>query len=78
MNFSDYPCYCPLGRTNWTPVLDRCQGLGRFTGLTFSLGLASGSACLFFLNSIKFNLIFFLKKIYIGQLIKSSVKYRKY
>ena len=37
-----------LGRTNWAPVLGQCQGLRRFTGLTFSLGLASGPARLFF------------------------------
>ena len=48
MGFSDRPCYWPLGRTNWASVLSRCQGLGRLTGLTFSLGLASGLARLFF------------------------------
>ena len=47
MGFSDCPCYWPLRRTNWAPVLGRCQGLGRLTGLTFSLGLASELACLF-------------------------------
>ena len=48
MSFSDRPCYWPLGRTNWTSILGRCQGLGRLTGLTFSLGLVSGPARLFF------------------------------
>ena len=48
MGFSDGPCCWPLGRTNWAPVLGRCQGLGHFTGLTLSLGLASEPARLFF------------------------------
>ena len=48
MGFSDRPCYWPLGRTNWASVLGQRQGLGRLTGLTFSLGLASGPARLFF------------------------------
>ena len=48
MGFLDCPCCWPLGRTNWAPVLDRCQRLGHFTGLTVSLGLASGPARLFF------------------------------
>ena len=48
MGFSDCPCCWPLGRTNRAPVLGRCQGLGRLTRLTFSLGLASGPARLFF------------------------------
>ena len=25
------PCYWPLGRMNWAPVLSRCQEPGRFT-----------------------------------------------
>ena len=48
MGFSDCPCCWPLGRTNRAPVLGRCQELRRFTRLTFSLGLASGPARLFF------------------------------
>ena len=48
MGFLDGPCCWPLGQTNWAPVLGRCQGLEHFTGLTFSLGLASGPARLFF------------------------------
>ena len=48
MGFSDCPGCWPLGRTNWAPVLGRCQGLERFTELTFSLGLASGPTRLFF------------------------------
>ena len=51
MGFLDCPCYWPLGRTNWAPFLGQCQGPGRFTGLTFSLGLVSGPARLF-LNPI--------------------------
>ena len=54
MSFSDCPCYWPLGRSNWAPVLDRCQGLGRFAGPPFSLDLASGHARLF-LNPISFH-----------------------
>ena len=48
MGFSDRPCYWPLGRTNCVSILGRCHGLERLTGLTFSLGLASGPARLFF------------------------------
>ena len=48
MGFSDRPCYYPLGRTNLATVLGWCQGLGHLTRLTFSLGLASGLARLFF------------------------------
>ena len=48
MGFSDCPYCWPLGQTNWAPVLGRCQGLGHFTRLTFSLGLASGPTRLFF------------------------------
>ena len=48
MGFSGCPGYWPLGRTNWAPVLGRCQGPGRFTELTFFLGLVSGPARLFF------------------------------
>ena len=48
MDFPDRPCYWPLGRTNCVSILGRCQGFGRLTGLTFSLGLASGPAQLFF------------------------------
>ena len=47
MSFLGCPCYCSLGQTNWAPISDRCQGLGRFIGLTFSLGLASGPTRLF-------------------------------
>ena len=48
MGFSDCPYCWPLGRTNRASILGRCQGLGRLTGLTFSLGLAIGPARLFF------------------------------
>ena len=48
MGFSGCPGYWPLGRTNWAPVLGRCQGPGHFTELTFFLGLMSGLARLFF------------------------------
>ena len=48
MGFSGCPCYWPLRRSNWAPVLGRCQGLERFTELTFFLGLVSGPARLFF------------------------------
>ena len=48
MGFSGYPCYWPLGLTNWAPVLGRCQGLGCFNELTFFLVLVSGPARLFF------------------------------
>ena len=48
MGFSNCSCCWPVGRTNRASVLGRCQGLGRLTGLTFSLGLASGPALLFF------------------------------
>ena len=48
MGFSGCPCYRPSERTNWAPVLGRCQGLGRFTELTFFLGLVNGHARLFF------------------------------
>ena len=48
MSFSGYPCNWPLGRTNWAPVLGRCQGPRRFTEITFFLGLVSGPARLFF------------------------------
>ena len=48
MGFSDCSCYWPLGPKNWASVLGQCQGLDRFTRLTFSLGLTSGPARLFF------------------------------
>ena len=48
MGFSGCPCYWPLGRTNWAPILGRWQGPRRFNELTFFLGLVSGPACLFF------------------------------
>ena len=48
MGFLGYPCYLPLGRMNWAPVLGRCQELGRFIEPAYFLGLASGPAHLFF------------------------------
>ena len=54
MDFSDYPYYWPLGRTNWASVLGRCQGSGCFNELTFFLGLVNGPTRLF-LNLITFN-----------------------
>ena len=48
MDFSDRPCYWLLGLTNCASVLGQCQGIERLIGLTFSLGLASGPARLFF------------------------------
>ena len=48
MGFSGCPCYWPLGRTNWAPVVGPCQGPWRFTELTYFLGLVSGPARLFF------------------------------
>ena len=48
MGFSGCPCYWPLGRTNWAPVLGLYQGPGRFNELTFFLGLVSGPGRLFF------------------------------
>ena len=48
MGFSDCLCHWPLGRTNWAPVLGRCQGPERFNELTFFLGLVSWPARLFF------------------------------
>ena len=48
IGFSNCPRCWPLGRTNRASILGRRQGLGRLTGLTFSLGLASGPTCLFF------------------------------
>ena len=48
MGFSDCPYCWSLRRTNRAPVLGQCQGLGHLTMLTFSLGLASGPARLFF------------------------------
>ena len=36
-----------MGRTNWAPVLGRYLGPVRFNELTLSLGLVSGTACLF-------------------------------
>ena len=51
MGFLGCPCYWPLGRTIWAPVLGQYQGPGRFNELTFLLGLVSEPARLF-LNPI--------------------------
>ena len=48
MSFLGCPCYWPLGRMNWAPVLGRFQEPGRFTEPAYFLGLVSGPACLFF------------------------------
>ena len=53
MGSSDCPCNWPLERMTWASILGRCRGPGRLIGPTFSLGLASGPACLF-LNPISF------------------------
>ena len=48
MGFSHGPSCWPSGRADRAFVLGLCQGLGHLTRLTFSLGLVSGPARLFF------------------------------